>query len=109
MGSKVLNSFEHALDEKPDVVMMLRVQKERMQGEFFSSPTDYSRSWSLEGDRLGMVSSNALIMHPGPMNRGFEISSQAADDPRSQVLKQVANGVAVRMAVLYQCLSGEQL
>ncbi len=109
MGTEVLNSFEQALEEKPDVVMMLRVQKERTQGEFFSSAADYSKSWSLEGDRLAMLSSKALIMHPGPMNRGFEISSQAADDPRSQVLKQVANGVAVRMAVLYQCLSGEQL
>jgi len=109
MGTEVLNSFEKALEEKPDVVMMLRVQKERMQGEFFSSAADYSRSWSLEGDRLAMLSPKALIMHPGPMNRGFEISSEAADDPRSQVLKQVANGVAVRMAVLYQCLSGEQL
>lgn len=109
MGATVLNSFEQALEQRPDVVMMLRVQKERMQGEFFSSAADYSRSWSLEGDRLAMVSPNALIMHPGPMNRGFEISSQAADDPRSQVLKQVRNGVAVRMAVLYQCLSGEQL
>lgn len=109
MGTEVLNSFEQALAEKPDVVMMLRVQKERMQGEFFSSAADYSKSWSLEGDRLAMLSPKALIMHPGPMNRGFEISSQAADDPRSQVLKQVANGVAVRMAVLYQCLSGEQL
>lgn len=107
MGTQVLNSFEDALDQRPDVVMMLRVQKERMQGEYFSSPADYSRAWSLEGDRLAMVSPYALIMHPGPMNRGFEISSQAADDPRSQVLKQVSNGVAVRMAVLYRCLSGE--
>ncbi|MEY4409652.1 MAG: hypothetical protein RLZ99_125 [Actinomycetota bacterium] len=107
MGTRTLHSFEEALSEKPDVVMMLRVQKERMQGEFFNSPADYSRAWSLEGQRLAMVSKNALIMHPGPMNRGFEISSQAADDPRSQVLKQVTNGVAVRMAVLYRCLSGE--
>ena len=109
MGAKIQNSFEAALEQKPDVVMMLRVQKERMQGELFSSPADYSRSWSLEGDRLAMVSPKALIMHPGPMNRGFEISSEAADDPRSQVLKQVRNGVALRMAVLYRCLSGEQL
>ncbi len=109
MGTRSLNSFEDALSEKPDVVMMLRVQKERMEGEVFGSPAEYSRAWSLEGQRLAMVSKDALIMHPGPMNRGFEISSQAADDPRSQVLKQVANGVAVRMAVLYRCLSGESL
>ncbi len=109
MGAKVANSFEDALSQKPDVVMMLRVQKERMQGEFFSSPSDYTKAWSLDGDRLAMVGPQALIMHPGPMNRGFEISSQAADDPRSQVLKQVTNGVAIRMAVLYRCLSGEAL
>ncbi len=107
MGAQVSHSFEEALASKPDVVMMLRVQKERMQGEFFSAPADYSKAWGLEGDRLAMVGAKSLIMHPGPMNRGFEISSQAADDPRSQVLKQVANGVAVRMAVLYRCLSGE--
>lgn len=109
MGATVLNSFEDALSANPDVVMMLRVQKERMQGEFFSSTEAYSKAWSLEGDRLNMVGKNSLILHPGPMNRGFEISSQAADDPRSQVLRQVSNGVAVRMAVLYRCLSGEQL
>lgn len=109
MGAKFSHSFEEALSAKPDVVMMLRVQKERMQGEFFSSPLEYTRAWSLEGERLAMVGESSLILHPGPMNRGFEISSQAADDPRSQVLKQVSNGVAVRMAVLYRCLSGEQL
>jgi aspartate carbamoyltransferase catalytic subunit len=109
MGVTVKNSFEEALSDSPDAVMMLRVQKERMQGEFFSSTADYSKAWSLEGDRLHMVGKNSLILHPGPMNRGFEISSQAADDPRSQVLRQVSNGVAVRMAVLYRCLSGEQL
>ena len=109
MGTIVSNSFEEALSSKPDVVMMLRVQKERMQGEFFSSTEAYSKAWSFEGDRLNMVGKDSLILHPGPMNRGFEISSEAADDPRSQVLRQVSNGVAVRMAVLYRCLSGEQL
>ncbi len=109
IGAIVSNSFEEALSSKPDVVMMLRVQKERMQGEFFSSTEAYSKAWSLEGERLNMVGKNSLILHPGPMNRGFEISSEAADDPRSQVLRQVSNGVAVRMAVLYRCLSGEQL
>ena len=109
MGAKVSHSFEEALSAKPDVVMMLRVQKERMQAEFFSSQLEYTRAWGLVGERLALVGENSLILHPGPMNRGFEISSQAADDPRSQVLKQVSNGVAVRMAVLYRCLSGEQL
>ena len=87
MGAQVSHSFEEALASKPDVVMMLRVQKERMQGEFFSSPADYSKAWGLEGDRLAMVGAKSLIMHPGTMNRGFEISSQAADDPRSLVSK----------------------
>jgi aspartate carbamoyltransferase catalytic subunit len=109
MGVTVINSFEDALSDSPDAVMMLRVQKERMQGEFFSSIADYSKAWSLEGDRLKMVGDKSLIFHPGPMNRGFEISSDAADDPRSQIVRQVSNGVAVRMAVLYRCLSGEQL
>lgn len=109
MGATVFNSFEEALEQQPDVVMMLRVQKERMQGEFFASSEDYSRAWSLDETRLRLLKSEAIILHPGPMNRGFEISSKAADDSRSQVLRQVANGVAVRMAVLYRCLSGEQL
>lgn len=109
LGVEVFHSFEEALAMKPDVVMMLRVQKERMNSELSISPADYTKAWSLEGDRLGMVRAESIIMHPGPMNRGFEISSQAADDPRSQVLRQVSNGVAVRMAVLYRCLSGEQL
>jgi aspartate carbamoyltransferase catalytic subunit len=106
MGVGTSNSFEEALSQKPDAVMMLRVQKERMQGEYFSSAQDYSNNWSLNSRRLEMLREDAVILHPGPMNRGFEISAEAADDSRSQVLKQVSNGVAVRMAVLHNCLSG---
>lgn len=108
LGATVSNSFEDSLAKKPNAVMMLRVQKERMQGEYFASHQEYSKYWALDSERLSMVSQDAMILHPGPLNRGFEISSEAADDPRSQVLRQVSNGVAVRMAVLYGCLSGGQ-
>ena len=107
LGASVSHSFEDSLAKKPDAVMMLRVQRERMQGNFFPSPKEYTSKWSLSGERFKSLSEKTLILHPGPMNRGFEISSQAADDPRSQVLRQVSNGVAVRMAVLHRCLSGE--
>lgn len=107
LGASVSHSFEDSLAKKPDAVMMLRVQRERMQGSFFPSPKEYTSKWSLSGERFKSLSEKTLILHPGPMNRGFEISSQAADDPRSQVLRQVSNGVAVRMAVLHRCLSGE--
>lgn len=107
LGASVSNSFAASLEKKPDAVMMLRVQQERMQGSFFPSPKEYAANWSLSGDRFASLSKDAVILHPGPMNRGFEISSEAADDSRSLVLKQVANGVSVRMAVLYATLSGE--
>ena len=108
MGAETSNSFDKSLEQKPDVVMMLRVQRERMQGHFVPSEREYTQNWSLSGARLSMLSSSAHILHPGPMNRGFEISSAAADDPRSAILKQVANGVSVRMAVLHELLAGEK-
>ncbi|MEL0291797.1 MAG: aspartate carbamoyltransferase, partial [Aquiluna sp.] len=95
------------LEDQPDVVMMLRVQRERMQGVFFPSEREYAAKWSLSGVRFRMLKDNAVILHPGPMNRGFEISDEAADDPRSAVLTQVRNGLSVRMAVLYKLLAGE--
>lgn len=107
LGATVSNNFAESLAKKPDAVMMLRVQQERMQGSFFPSPKEYAANWSLSGDRFASLSKDTVILHPGPMNRGFEISSEAADDSRSLVLKQVANGVSVRMAVLYATLSGE--
>lgn len=107
LGATVSHSFADSLAKNPDAVMMLRVQQERMQGSFFPSPKEYAANWSLSGDRFAALGKDSVILHPGPMNRGFEISSAAADDPRSLVLKQVANGVAVRMAVLYATLSGE--
>ncbi|PCC29141.1 aspartate carbamoyltransferase [Glutamicibacter sp. BW80] len=93
-----------------DAVMMLRVQGERMRAAFFPNPREYSRYWGLDDTRLKALEANGddtLILHPGPMNRGLEISSAAADSPRSMVLEQVTNGVAVRMASLYMLLSGD--
>lgn len=105
-------NFDSALAQEPDAVMMLRVQRERMSsagGGYFPSPAEYSRQYGLDVHRLGMIGPNSLIMHPGPMNRGLEISAQAADDPRATIVEQVANGVAVRMAVLFLTLTGESL
>lgn len=88
-------------DTDLDAVMMLRVQAERMNDSFFPSAHEYTRLWGLTDKRVGMLGPDTLIMHPGPMNRGFEISAGAADSVRSTVTEQVSNGVSVRMAVLY--------
>jgi aspartate carbamoyltransferase catalytic subunit len=101
---------EVLVDQQPDAVMMLRVQRERMSsagGGFFPSPLEYTRGYGLDARRLGMLSERAIVMHPGPMNRGLEISAEAADSPRAVIVEQVANGVAVRMAVLYLLLAGD--
>lgn len=97
-------------DDKPDAVMMLRVQRERMSsagGGFFPSPLEYTRGYGLDAQRLAALPEHAIVLHPGPMNRGLEISADAADSPRAVIVEQVANGVAVRMAVLYLLLAGE--
>jgi aspartate carbamoyltransferase catalytic subunit len=90
-----------------DAVMMLRVQRERMNNSFFPSEREYSRCYGLNAQRLSAMKEDAIVMHPGPMNRGLEISADAADSPRSVISDQVKNGVSVRMAVLYLLLSGE--
>lgn len=95
-------------DEKPDVVMMLRVQAERMNASYFPTEREYARIWGFNADRLGKLKPGAIVMHPGPMNRGLEIDAISADSPQSTVLEQVANGVSVRMAVLFSVLSGER-
>lgn len=100
------HDLDAAVDDDPDVVMMLRVQAERMSAAFFPNEREYARQWGLDGRRLDRLRADTMVMHPGPMNRGLEISSAAADDPRSLVLEQVANGVSIRMAVLYLVLSG---
>ena len=92
-----------------DVLMMLRVQSERMANSFFPSEREYSRGYGLDLTRLNSLSSNSIVMHPGPMNRGLEISAESADSHKSVVLAQVSNGVLVRMAVLYQLLGGAPL
>lgn len=108
LGVELSNDLDQSLANGPNVVMMLRVQKERMLENFQKSESDYIKQWSLSSARLSSVSKDAIIMHPGPINRGLEISSQAAEDPRSRILQQVTNGLAVRMAVLYQVLSEEK-
>ncbi|HEY7854483.1 MAG TPA: aspartate carbamoyltransferase catalytic subunit [Aquiluna sp.] len=106
LGVKTSLSFEESLSNQPDVVMMLRVQRERMTENRLGSEPEYAANWSLADQRLASLKKDCLILHPGPMNRGLEISSEAADDPRAAILEQVANGVSVRMAVLYQVLAG---
>ncbi|MQA96819.1 MAG: aspartate carbamoyltransferase catalytic subunit [Streptosporangiales bacterium] len=101
--------IDYALDAvlpKTDVVMMLRVQRERMSAAFFPSAREYSRRYGLDRDRLGRMPEHAIVMHPGPMNRGMEIAAEVADSPRSTIVDQVGNGVSVRMAVLYLLLGG---
>jgi aspartate carbamoyltransferase catalytic subunit len=97
--------LDDALDGT-DVVMMLRVQRERMNAAYFPSAREYSRRYGLDSRRLGLLPDHAIVMHPGPMNRGLEISAEAADCARSTVVEQVGNGVSVRMAVLYLLLAG---
>jgi len=91
---------------KADVVMMLRVQQERMTAAYFPTVREYRRRYGLDTDRMALLPERAIIMHPGPMNRGVEIAAEVADSPRSTIVAQVANGVTVRMAVLYLMLGG---
>lgn len=101
-------NLDQILAEAPDAIMMLRVQAERMTGDFFPSASEYVRGWGLTNDRYNTIAdTSTLIMHPGPMNRGLEISAAAADSAQNTVLDQVANGVSIRMAVLYLLLAGQ--
>jgi aspartate carbamoyltransferase catalytic subunit len=99
-GVRVLHSMEEGLKDV-DVVMMLRIQMERQGKGFFPSTEEYSKNWGLIQERLLLAKDDVIVMHPGPMNRGIEISSEIADGPRSVILEQVTNGLAVRMAVMY--------
>ncbi|GAA2890919.1 aspartate carbamoyltransferase catalytic subunit [Microbacterium esteraromaticum] len=105
---RVLYDLDAALADGPDAVMMLRIQAERMHAAYFPTEREYSRLWGLDAVRAATLPGDSIVMHPGPMNRGLEISSEAADSPRSTVLEQVTNGVSVRMAVLYLLLAGER-
>ena len=100
------SDLDGAIEADPDAVMMLRVQRERMSSGYFPSEREYARRYGLDAARLNRLREDAVVMHPGPMNRGLEISAAAADDPRSSVVEQVANGVSVRMAVLFSVLTG---
>ena len=96
--------------DRPDAVMMLRVQRERMSGGFFPTEREYTAGYGLTRERLTRLyaaTPDLPILHPGPMNRGLEISAEAADATSSAILDQVSAGVAVRMAVLYHLLAGE--
>jgi len=92
--------------ETVDVVMMLRIQLERMTEMFFPNAREYSRYFGLNADRLRRMKQNSIVMHPGPMNRGLEITADSADSARSVIVEQVTNGVDVRMAILYLLLAG---
>ena len=94
---------------KTDVIMMLRVQQERMNAAYFPSVREYSRRYGLDVARMAALPEHAIVMHPGPMNRGVEIAAEVADSPRATIVEQVANGVSVRMAVLYLLLGGADL
>ena len=100
IGVGVFHSMEAGLKDV-DVVMMLRIQMERQSKGFFPSTEEYSKNWGLTPERLSVARDDVIVMHPGPMNRGIEISSEIADGPRSVILEQVTNGLAVRMAVMY--------
>jgi aspartate carbamoyltransferase catalytic subunit len=105
LGVKVSTSVDAAV-AGADVIMMLRIQQERMQGAFFPSLREYFQVFGMTSERVRRAKPDVIIMHPGPMNRGVEIASDVADGPYSVILEQVANGVAVRMAVLYLLAGG---
>ncbi len=92
---------------KSEVVMMLRVQQERMNDSYFPSAREYSRRYGFDARRMAALPDDAIVMHPGPMNRGMEIAAEVADSVRSTIVEQVSNGLSVRMAVLYLLLGGD--
>ncbi len=107
LGVNIDYNLDRAL-EGADVIMMLRIQMERQEKNFFPSIREYRNLFSLTEERFRRANKNAIIMHPGPINRGVEISADLADSVKSVILKQVENGVAVRMAVLYLLLGGKE-
>ncbi len=106
LGVHAYNDLQQGL-EGVDVVMMLRLQKERMHNAYIPSEQEYFNLYGLTTESLAAAAEDAIIMHPGPINRGLEISSVVADGPRSVILPQVTNGIAVRMAVMAMVLGGE--
>ena len=106
-GVRVTSDVHEAVADA-DVVMLLRIQLERMEGAYFPSLREYFQVFGMTEARLRLAKPDVMIMHPGPMNRGVEIASEVADGPYSVILDQVANGVAVRMAVLYLLAGGAE-
>jgi aspartate carbamoyltransferase catalytic subunit len=104
-GLRIERRIEDAI-EGADVVMILRIQRERQTTAFFPSMREYAVHYGLHLEHLNLAAKDAIVMHPGPMNRGIEISSEVADGSRSLILDQVSNGVAVRMAILYLLAGG---
>ena len=105
----IFYSLDRAIDEfAPDAVLLLRIQSERMEASFFPTEREYSRVWGMNSERLSRLGDLAIVLHPGPMNRGLEIDAASADSPKSKILDQVQNGVAVRMAVLFHLLAGDK-
>ena len=107
MGVRVFNDMREGL-RGVDVVMMLRLQNERMQGALLPSPQEYFKSYGLTPEKLALAKPNAIVMHPGPMNRGVEIDSSVADGAQAVILPQVSFGIAVRMAVMAMLGGGGQ-
>ncbi|MFA9445638.1 aspartate carbamoyltransferase catalytic subunit [Egicoccus sp. AB-alg6-2] len=105
-GVKVTGDLDAVLPDA-DVVYLLRVQRERMHRAFFPTSREYSRIWGVDVARLDLLPEHAIVMHPGPMNRGVEITADVADSDRAVIVEQVTNGIAVRMACLYLLLSGD--
>lgn len=104
---EVSYSLDKVLD-RSDAVMMLRVQRERMNAAYFPTEREYARRYGLDGERMAKMPGDAVVMHPGPMVRGMEITAEVADSPRCTAVEQVTNGVSVRMAVLYLLLGGNE-
>jgi len=105
MGARVEYDFESAITDA-DAVMMLRIQRERQKESFFPSLEEFNMLYGLSSERLNRLKDRAIVLHPGPINRGVEINSQVADGPRSVILEQVSNGISIRMAVLYLLAGG---
>ena len=106
MAARVTSDCDAAV-EGADVVMTLRLQNERMNGAYLPNVREFAALYGINHRRLGLAAPGAILMHPGPINRGVEISDEVADGPQSVILNQVTNGVAVRMAVLYHLMGGE--
>ena len=107
LGAKIYNTMKTGL-QNVDIVMILRLQHERMQGSFIPSPREYFRFYGLDREKLAYAKNNALVMHPGPINRGVEIDSELADDiDRTLILEQVELGVAIRMSVIEHLINNK--